>query len=108
MIDNFLLNAFQRRRNYGTRADGSNKGSGFFGELQRPDGSISTELSIGIDGEEIPSLVPLLSNEEKDYLLNGGSPSPEIIQKAIQHATERRKQGKSPFYQEGEARPYAR
>lgn len=57
------------------RPDGTKKGKGFLGELQRPDGGISTELSIGVDGIEpnkeiqIPTLVPGISEEQKQYLL---------------------------------------
>lgn len=82
------------------------KGKGFFGELQRPDGRISTELSIGVnlDGREIeiPSLVPTLTETEKNFLLNGNKPTPTIVKKAVDHARKRMKEGKSPFAQEGE------
>jgi hypothetical protein len=39
---------------YGNRPDGSAKGGGYFGELKRPDGGVSTEISVGvgIDGKE--------------------------------------------------------
>lgn len=91
---------------YGLRQDGTTKGSGFLGELKRPDGSISTELSVGvsIDGKEteIPSLVPTLDKSEIDYLLAGNKPTPAILDKAVAHAKERITQGKSPFAQEKE------
>ncbi|MFA6717450.1 MAG: hypothetical protein WCS15_00015 [Prevotella sp.] len=91
---------------YGTRADGTQKGKGYFGELKRPDGKISTELSIGVnfDGKEveIPSLVPTLTQEEIKYLLNGGKPTEAIIQKAVDHAKKRMANGRSPFAQDGE------
>jgi len=94
---------------YGNRTDGTPKGTGFFGELQRPDGKVSTELAIGVnfDGQEveIPSLVPTLTQEEIDYLLSGGKPTPEIVQKAVVHAKQRMTQGRSPFAEEGEQRP---
>jgi len=87
--------------NWGTRSDGSPKGPGFMGTLQRPDGSVSTELSIGVnlDGKEteIPSLVPTLTKQETNHLLSGGQPTPEIVQKAVQHARQRISLGKSPF-----------
>ena len=55
------------------RADGTPKGEGYFGKLKRPDGDVSTELSIGVNlggkETEIPTLVPTLSEEEKNYLL---------------------------------------
>jgi hypothetical protein len=91
---------------YGSRADGTPKGRGYFGELQRPDGSVSTELSIGVDlgyGEtEIPLLVPTLSSEEVYWLINQESLDPQavpqqIIDKAIDHARMRIERGLSPF-----------
>ena len=92
--------------NYGNRADGTPKGSGFFGELQRPDGDFSTELSIGVNlgkGEmEIPLLVPSLSRKEIDYLLKGGEPTDEIVGKAVIHARQRMATGASPFAAENE------
>ena len=99
---------------YGKRPDGTQKGKGYFGELKRPDGSISTEISmgVGIDGKEveIPLIVPSLSKEELDYLLKTPIKSkrffddmpPAIIQKAMEHATMRIDQNKSPFAGPGE------
>jgi len=93
------------------RADGSEKGMGFLGLLKRPDGSVSSEISIGvtIDGKEveIPTMVPTLTQQELDYLLNNpakqGHPIPEsIIKKAYEHARQRMSQGLSPFAQPGE------
>ena len=91
---------------YGKRPDGSQKGSGYFGELPRPDGKISTELSIQFDdvlgGKPIPLIVPTLTKKELDLLLS----TPEkdtsklprsIIDKAIEHAKKRDAQGLSPF-----------
>ena len=87
--------------NYGKRKDGTKKGKGFMGELKRPDGRVSTELSIGlkIDGKEteIPSLVPTLSENERNHLLGGGRPTDNIVKKAVVHARDRMKRGKSPF-----------
>ena len=96
---------------FGNRADGTVKGNGFLGVLQRPDGGVSTELSIGVefDGKEmqIPTLVPTLDRNEIDYLLNT-PPSPEIfkselgktiMKKAVSHAQLRIRNGKSPFAQ---------
>jgi len=82
------------------RLNGELKGKGFFGELVRPDGSVSTEISIGvpIGGKEtlIPSMVPTLNKAELEELLSlpeGKMPSPGIIQKAIAHAKERMRNG---------------
>ena len=87
---------------YGKRKDGTNKSVGFMGELKRPDGGVSTEISIGIelDGKEveIPLLVPTLDKKEIDALLKDEKPTKEMIDKAAKHAIERMKTGKSPFY----------
>lgn len=91
---------------YGKRADGSNKGKGFLGELKRPDGDVSTEISVGVNiggrEMEIPTLVPTLTKQEVSRLLAGGDPTEAIIQKAVDHARMRIGQGKSPFAQPGE------
>ena len=90
----------------GKRIDGTDKGLGFFGAMKRPDGGISTELSIGVQikGKEIqiPTLIPTLSKQEIDSLLSGEDPSPTIVQKAVDFANQRIAQGKSPFAQQGE------
>jgi hypothetical protein len=94
---------------YGNRPDGSEKGMGFFGELKRPDGNISTEISVGvgIDGKEIdiPLIVPSLTKKELNYLLSTDIKSksffnnmpPSIMDKAYEHANTRIKSGMSPF-----------
>ena len=86
---------------YGRRLDGTSKGEGYFGPLKRPDGGISTELSIGVDFDgqetEIPLLIPTLTQPEIDLLLSGEKPTSEIVDKAVSHARMRLKQGKSPF-----------
>jgi len=87
------------------RADGTPKGKGYLGELKRKDGRVSTEISIGVelDGKEteIPTLVPTLTKEEVNYLLNDwreGMKIPEpIVRKAVEHAKKRMKSGLSPF-----------
>jgi len=94
---------------YGLRPDGTPKGSGFLGELIRPDGGISTEVSIGLnfDGKEVllPLIVPTLSKGELDFILkyggNGKIPK-QIINKAAAHALQRMREGKSPFKMENE------
>ena len=108
------ISALNSRRGGWVRNDGTLKGAGFFGELPRPDGRVSTEISMGVDfgdGEvEIPTLVPTLTKPEIDYLLNTdpnpkiwGTPIGESIkQKAIDHAIDRFKQNKNPFWEEGE------
>ena len=87
---------------YGFRKDGTLKGSGFLGELKRPDGRVSTELSIGVNfdgkGTEIPALVPTLTKQEINHLLSGGKITKEIVSKAVEHARKRIAEGESPFH----------
>ena len=94
---------------YGDRPDGSKKGKGFFGELKRPSGGMSTEISIGvgINGKEtnIPLIVPTLTKDELGYLLKVDPKSKtffdkmpkSIIEKAVDHASMRMEAGRSPF-----------
>ena len=94
---------------WGKRADGSTKGRGFLGVLKRPDGGISTELSVGvsIDGKdmEIPSLVPTLTPAEVHTMLSlkeGEKPPKSVVDKAVKFAISRMKAGKSVWAQPGE------
>jgi len=91
---------------YGNRIDGTPKGNGYFGPLKRPDGDISTELSIGVDfdGKEtqIPAIVPTLTQQEVDHLLSGKKLTPAMAKKAITFAKTRMAAGKSPFAQPDE------
>ncbi len=96
---------------FGLREDGTEKDIGFLGLLKRPDGRVSSELSISVevDGEElfIPTLVPGLTKKEIEFLLNlqdgeAKTIPDSIIDKAIKHALKRKKQGKSPFFKSGE------
>ncbi|HEY0842471.1 hypothetical protein [Methylotenera sp.] len=104
------LEKFYENTNFGNRVDGTKKGKGFLGVLKRPDGNISTEISIGVDfgkGEtEIPLLVPTLSKKQIDVLLSlpdGEAPPDDIIDVAVNHAKKRLKDGKSPFADESES-----
>lgn len=108
-VDDFLANfgvGPGSKKDENTRVDGTEKGKGFLGVLKRPDGKVSTELSVGvnIDGKEtlIPSLVPTLNKKEIDHLLNGGKTTKAIIDKAVAHARKRIADGKSPFADESD------
>ena len=99
------------------RPDGRQKGEGYFGVLQRPDGRVSTELSINEsenpllfneDGSRIlyPSLVPTLTQEEIEWALaqpnrpgmfSDHPTGHSILRKAEAHALMRIKAGKSTF-----------
>ena len=86
---------------YGLRNDGTKKGRGFLGELKRPDGDVSTEISVGVNiggrEMEIPTLVPTLSQDEVQYLLSGQRPTEAIVRKAVDHAKQRMSSGLPVF-----------
>jgi hypothetical protein len=95
---------------YGLRHDGiTKKGNGYLGAMQRPDGSVSSEISVGVNmnGKEtdIPLMVPGLTKGELDYLLNNDVHGPRfikdmppaIMQKARTHAAQRLSQNLSVF-----------
>jgi hypothetical protein len=107
------------RKSMGKREDGSEKGTGWLGLLKKKEGGYSTEISIDVslDGKKtaIPLLNPLLNEQEMKYILDtpmeiNGKRNPKfmdkmpqtIINKAIDHATMRLKQGKSPFKERNE------
>lgn len=111
----------KRLTNYGKRPDGTEKGSGWLGEIKLPDGSVATEYTtqsksvktknkvFGPRNEirfgkqiDFPTLVPTLSKEEIELMRTDIIPNkkeiPEtIMQKAIQHARKRLSEGKSVF-----------
>ena len=97
------------------RPDGSVKSmKGYLGAIERPDGTVSTEISAGfeIDGKEmdIPLMVPGLTKEEINYLITTDIQGEDFFKnmpksiedKAINHAEKRIKEGKNVFYQDGE------
>ena len=94
-------NKKKREAIFGKRRDGTKKGEGYFGVLKRPDGKISTELSMGVSFDrqerDIPSLVPGLLESQKRHLLNGGKLTPDIVKRGIRHARKRLRKGKSPY-----------
>jgi len=95
---------------YGKRPDGTDKGSGWLGELRLPGGGVATEYTMqsdavkGPDGKRVdfPTLVPTLTRGEIDMMVNDIIPNqkeiPEpIIQKAIDHAKSKIASGRSVF-----------
>ena len=92
---------------YGTRNDGvTKKGKGWLGELKLPNGGVATEYTIGVNlgGKEtdIPTLVPTLSKQEIDLMVNdiipNRKPIPKaIVQKAVDHAKKMVSEGRSVF-----------
>jgi soluble lytic murein transglycosylase-like protein len=91
------------------RQDGTTKSTqGFLGPIESPKGTM-TEFSVGVelDGKEmeIPTLVPTLTNDEIETLKQAETADDipdSIMDKAVDHAKQRIKEGKSPFYQDGE------
>lgn len=102
------IDKFEAEKNM-KRVDGTMKSTqGFLGPIQTETG-VMTEFSVGIelDGSniEIPTLVPTLTNSEIEILKQTKTANDipdSIIDKAVKHAKKRIKQGKSPFYQDGE------
>jgi len=93
--------------NYGDRVDGTKKGTGWLGPIELKSGNgVATEKSIGveIDGKEtlIPALVPGLTESEIDAVVNGEDIPRSVVSKAVSHAKKRIKEGKSPFFIDGE------
>lgn len=89
--------------NYGNRYQSTDpKRAGYFGEVPRPDGDVSTELSFDFthNGQNVsaPLMVPTLEAQELAHLLRGGAPTRAIYDKAISHALSRGMGGKDPFW----------
>ena len=88
------------------RPDGTRKGTGWLGTLNLPGGGVTSEYSMGFSFDDrnvlLPTLVPTLTKEEIDLMVNdvipNRKPVPQsVINKAIEHAQERMKKGESPF-----------
>ena len=77
------------------------KGAGFFGPLLDSNNKVATEISEDgiINGKKVsyPLLVPSLTQEERQWLLDGKEPTEAIRVKAVQNAQQRMLEGKSPF-----------
>ncbi len=95
---------------FGLRNDRiTQKGPGFLGALKLKGGGVATEYSVGVrleanDSKEtdIPSLVPTLTKTEIDKMTNdiipNQKPVPDkILQKAVDHANKRVREGKNVF-----------
>ena len=83
------------QRDYDTRADGSPVGRGFIGAIKDTMANMITEYNVmvEIEGEqvEIPTLVPTLSKEQLEALmeLEGGEVPEEIVMVALEWAAQR-------------------
>lgn len=110
--------AYTDATQWNKRADGSQKGNGWLGLLRRPDGGVSSEISIGVEingkEQEIPLMVPTLTRSEVQTLLSKDPQKPgffsqlpdSIKQKALAFARDRLSQNKSPFASSTES-PFA-
>ena len=99
----------QREKNM-TRPDGTKKDVGFLGVLNLPNGGTTSEYSVQSDAVKVngkmidfPTLVPTLTKEQLDVMVNdiipNNKPIPEpIMQKAIAHAKKRISEGKGVFF----------
>lgn len=91
---------------YGRRPDGSRKGTGWRGELRAGD-YVVTEYSVGVNigGKEtdIPTITPYTTDDELKTILRcaeKGEPVPDsVVENAVRWARDRRKEGKSPFFE---------
>lgn len=93
----------------GLRPDGTSKGDGWQGRLARPDGKVSTELSAGVEINGKETLIPLIHRGSTKTDLAYLTKTPEgaqdffknmpkgLMDRAVGHAEERLKKGKSPF-----------
>lgn len=98
-----------QKKDYGARPDGSKKGLGYLGEIKRPDGTVMTEVTTGvnIDGKDIdiPVITPYATKSDLEYLKKSDIKSEDFYQKmpkglmdrAVQHALDRQQAGK-PVY----------
>lgn len=89
--------------NYGKRLDGTNKGTGWFGEIPMLDGkhNVMTEQAITFNYGKGDVLVPLINpystREELFHLATGKEPTKEMVDKAAKWGFERLSSGQSPF-----------
>ena len=72
------------------------KGAGYFGEVARPDGKVSTELTSNFGKGEIPNIVPGLTRSELTNMVDNKF-TPETDAKAKSYAAFRQLNGQSPF-----------
>ena len=105
-LNNMLATGQELGTDDSLRADGTKKGPGYLGTMDLPGGGVATEYSVGVEinGKEtqIPTLVPTLTEDERNIMINDIIPNQKqvpdsIIQKAIIHAKDRIQQGRSPF-----------
>lgn len=88
-------------KNYGKRNDGSDKGSGWLGEIKQTNDKFATELTYDYDTPygrfSMPLIVPTLTENEIESIRMGEQPTEEMHKKAFKHGLNRILQWKSPY-----------
>lgn len=86
---------------YGNRYNSNMpKGTGYYGEVARPEGGYSGELSVDTGYGDIPSMVPGLTPDELQNIMTAGEGqqfNPSVYRKAASHAAFRQLNGLPSF-----------
>ena len=94
---------------WGSRGDGTTKGTGFFGILPANNGRIMTEYGMGFDYDgkeiEVPLINPYQSQAQILEVLQGKQPTTEMLDNAWRWGADRFRSGKSTFIDSNE-KPY--
>ena len=91
------LNTMSPKPKYGRDRHGKrHKGHGWVGPIKDNQGRVMTELSIEVDGEEIPAIVPGLTGDELNQLMSGGMPQ-SVVDNAVAHARKQKESGRRVF-----------
>lgn len=80
------------------------KDVGHLGEIRMPDGrDVMTEVSLGEPGSKTdidrPSIIPGMHPADLNYIRETGKVPEDVKATSLQFANERRKEGKSPYYE---------
>lgn len=115
-LSKYQLRGEVDRSRWPKRKDGTDKGDGYLGVLQRPDGGVSSEISIStelkVDGKNIdfPTLVPTLSQSQLDWLMTHGTNERvprDIVLTAEAYARQRLAEGRSVWADDQDRRAAA-
>ncbi len=98
------LSSYGARYSEDPKAPLTSKGRGFLGPQRTKQGDVLTELSVNVDGREVPVVNPLLTERELASLRAGNPPSDKMIDKAAKFAAQREAKGRGPFIEQGELR----
>lgn len=105
-LENFNIND---PNTWGSRGDGTTKGTGFFGILSANNGRIVTEYGMGFDYDgkeiEVPLINPYQSQAQILEVLQGKQPTTEMLDNAWRWGVDRLRSGKSTFIESNE-KPY--